>query len=200
MGTVMVILMMWRVFHQMEHSTFVDGVWTVAVLFPVWVCGAWMAGQWGSAALAVSRRKWIGAILLCIMSECLLVVLKVRQYPGWALHLVCWSSIPGLMLFLAGAHHARLSARAWAEPICRWLGQFSYPCYILHMQLLLLLDHVTDIYAREFVLRHPLLHTLLEFVVVVALLVVTGPWLERFFLRWRGGVLESLRVRTVVRV
>lgn len=186
------ILLSWKVLHKLEHSAFIEGVWIVAVLFPVWVCGAWMAANWGSPKLNVSRRTWKVSILLCLLAEGLLIYLKFKQYPVWAVHLAGLSSIPGLMLFLAGGHHARLSAKAWAEPVCRWLGQFSYPCYILHMQLLLLLDHVMDMYAGDIVHRHPLGHAVIEFTVVFAILVYTGPWLERLTMRWRSGLLTKL--------
>lgn len=187
------IITTWKVLHRLEHSAFFEGVWIVAVLFPVWVCGAWMGAHWGSARMAISRRTWISSILLCILAEGLLIVLKFKQYPVWAVHLAGWSSIPGLMLFLAGARYTRLSVRTWAEPVCRWLGQFSYPCYILHMQLLLLLDHVMDSYAADIVHQHPIWHAVIEFTVVLSLLVFVGPWLERLTMRWRAGLLTSLR-------
>jgi peptidoglycan/LPS O-acetylase OafA/YrhL len=187
------ILVLWKVFHLMEHRASVDGVWTILVLFPVWICGAWMAGNWASVRLAVSRRKWVAAIVLCFVSEGLLVVLKFKQYPGWAVHLAGWSSIPGLMLLLTGAEHVRLSARPWAEPVCRWLGQMSYPCYILHMQLLLLLVHFMDQAAPEIVHHYPIAHAAIEFSVVLAVLIFVGPRLERFFMAWRSRVLASTR-------
>lgn len=186
-----VIMTFWKGFHQLEHSTFVEGVWIVSVLFPVWVCGAWLASQWGSARLAISRRTWIASIVLCFLSEGLLVVLKFKQYPTWAVHLAGWSSIPGLMLFLLGGHYARLSAKAWAEPVCRWLGQFSYPCYILHMQLLLLLDHFVDLYQGDLAHQHPFQHAIFEFSVVLALLAFVGPWLERVVMRVRTKILAA---------
>ena len=117
---VAVILILWKVFHFMEHRASAEGVWAILVLFPVWVCGAWVAGNWTSARQSVTKRKWMAALVLCSVSEGLLVVLKFRQYPGWALHLAGWSSIPGLMLLLAGGQHLELSKRAWAEPVCRW--------------------------------------------------------------------------------
>lgn len=187
------IMVLWKVGHRLETSAFVEGAWTVAVLFPVWVCGAWLAANWGSDRLTISRRTWKMSILLCLLSEGLLIVLKFKEYPAWAVHMAGWSSIPGLMLFLAGARHARLASWAKARPVCAWLGQFSYPCYILHMQLLLLLDHWVDHYAGDWVHRHPLWHTVLEFGVVLLLLAWLGPQLERLTMRWRASFLGTTR-------
>jgi len=186
------VMLLWKVFHRLEHSAFVEGVWIVSVLFPVWVCGAWLAAHWQHPRLVISRHTWMFSILLCLLSECLLVVLKFKQFPNWAIHLAGWSSIPGLMLFLIGSHYTRLSAQAWAEPVCRWLGQFSYPCYILHMQLLLLIDHFVDAYLGETLHRYPILHMAVEFSLVFAILILTGPRLERLTLRWRSGLLNAI--------
>ncbi len=190
---VTVILILWKVFHFMEHRASAEGVWAILVLFPVWVCGAWVAGNWTSARQSVTKRKWMAALVLCSVSEGLLVVLKFKQYPGWAIHLAGWSSIPGLMLLLAGGQHLELSKRAWAEPVCRWLGQFSFPCYILHMQLLLLVDHFLDQIAPDIVHHYPIAHTAIEFSLVLGVLVLIGPRLERFFMAWRSRVLASTR-------
>ncbi|MBB5039576.1 acyltransferase family protein [Prosthecobacter dejongeii] len=187
------IMLIWKVGHRFESSTLVDGVWTAAVLFPVWVCGAWLGANWGSPTLAISRRTWLTSLLLCVLSEGLLVVLKFKEYPSWAVHMAGLSSIPGLMLFLAGAHYARLTTWEKAPAICRWLGQFSYPCYILHMQLLLLLDHFVDEYAEDYVHRHPIWHTVFEFAGVLILLVWLGPKLERTAMRWRSSFLKGTR-------
>ncbi|MCW0216770.1 MAG: acyltransferase [Prosthecobacter sp.] len=187
------IMTLWKRFHLMESSAFVEGVWIVAVLFPVWVCGAWLADHWKSSHFTITKRTWLWSIGLCILSEGLLIVLKFKQYPTWALHMAGLSSIPGLMLFLTGAPYTRLSARAWAEPVCRWLGQFSYPCYILHMQLLLLLDHVMDSYAGEWLHKHPLLQAFTQFVIVLGCLILVGPRLERITMHWRAGLLKRIR-------
>lgn len=188
-----VIMFSWKVLHRMEYSAMVQGVWIVSVLLPVWVCGAWLAGNWGHPKLNISRRVWIGSIFLCFLSEILLIVLKFKQYPIWAVHLAGLSSVPGLLLFLAGAHHTRLSERKWAPGVCRWLGQFSYPCYILHMQILLLINHLRNSYAAEIGRRHPIWQSLIEFGLVMVILVWLGPRLDRATMAWRTRVLSKIR-------
>ncbi len=194
------IMISWKVLHRLEESAFVEGVWILAVLFPVWVCGAWLADHLDGVRRAISRRTWIVSILLCFFSEGLLVVLKFKQYPAWAVHLAGLSSIPGLMLFLTGAGYLGLAAKPWTKPVCRWLGQFSYPCYILHMQLLLMVDHFLDFRAGGFVSAHPVWHALAEFTLVLGVLAVLGPRLERALLKWRAGLLLNVRRPVVLAV
>lgn len=196
--TASLIMFLWKGLHLLEHSAFVEGVWIVTILLPVWVCGAWLADHWGAARLAISRRTWIFSILLCCLSEALLIVLKYYQYPVWAVHLAAWSSIPGLMLFLLGSHYTRLSVRKWATPVCRWLGQFSYPCYILHMQLLLLLNHFVDLHWGEAVHQNPVLHALVEFTLVLGVLILIGPKLERWAMTWRHAFLQKIKPAAIV--
>ncbi len=178
------ILLLWKYFHRMEHSAFVDGVWTLSVLFPVWLCGAWLAGNWQMMQRRVGGYLWAISIVLCLVSEVLLAILKFKQYPGWAMHLAGWSSIPGLMLFLAGAKHLGLSGRSWAKPVCRWLGQISYPCYILHMPLILIMGHYLGRWVES-----PLWRMFWITLPLVTLMALCGPPLERHFMRWRQRIL-----------
>lgn len=186
------IFVTWRIFHRLEHSAAVDGLWTVAVLFPVWVCGAWLASRWHRVAPRITRPLWLGSIALCALAEVLLVVLKFHQFPGWMVHLASWASIPGLLIFLAGARHARLSRFARARPVCRWLGQFSYPCYVLHLQLLLILNHFLMPLLPKSITTQPLFDFLLLLLPMVTLLALTGPPLERYLMRWRSRVLTRV--------
>jgi peptidoglycan/LPS O-acetylase OafA/YrhL len=192
-ATLAVILFFWKGMHRFEHSAVVDGIWTLAVLFPVWVCGAWLAGNWPAVSAHITRRLWLGSIGLCILSECLLAEFKFTQYPGWMIHVTSWASVPGLLIFIAGARHARLSRFGRAEPVCRWLGQFSYPCYILHMQLLLILNHFLKPFLPELTGGNPMLGFVLLLVPLLGSLALIGPRLERALMRWRAGFLERNR-------
>lgn len=188
--TASLIMLAWKGFHKLEHSAFVEGVWILVVLLPVWVCGAWLAEQKKLGRLSITRRLWLASILMCLGAETLLVLMKYYQAPHWAVHLAGLSSIPGLMLFLAGAPHAKLSRYPRLHPVCRWLGQLSYPCYILHMQLLLLLDHFVDQWAGAGAHRLPFWHAMVEFAILFSLFAILGPLLERRCMRWRAGLLS----------
>ncbi len=188
------IFVMWKVFHRMEESCFVGGAWAVAVLYPVWAVGAWLAMNWDATRARVTRRLWLSSIFLCMASESLLAVMKYKGYPAWATHMAGWSSIPGLVLFVAGAHHLRLASRAWAKPVTRWLGQVSYPCYLLHLQLLFLLDYcvVSGLFSGP--TPRPVLRSLLLLAPVALVLAVVGPFLERRFMAWRARLIANTRV------
>ncbi|HYF36748.1 MAG TPA: acyltransferase [Prosthecobacter sp.] len=183
------ILLTWRVLHKMEHSAALDGLWTVMVLFPVWICGAWLANHWTTFAPRITRGLWIASLGLCALAELLLVILKFHQFPGWAVHAASWASIPGLLIFLAGARHARLSSYSWSRPVCRWLGQFSYPCYVLHLQALLIVNHYLMPVLPKSVSSHPLYNFPLLLAPVLTLLAFGGPPLERRLMRWRAQLL-----------
>lgn len=193
------ILVVWKLLHRFESSASVDGIFTLSVLFPIWLCGAWLSGHWSGAGARVTWRVWCVAILLCFVSEGLLVVMKFRQYPGWAVHLVSWSSIPGLMLFLAGGRHAQLSQRSWSRPVCRWLGQFSFPCYILHMQLLLILDHYLRPNLPRWIEHQPVFHFIALFIPTLMVLILVGPRLERTLMAWRARWLSGTRDPALVK-
>ena len=185
------ILVMWRVFHRMESSTLVDGIYIMSVLFPIWIAGAWAGGLWDS--LKVSRAQCFLGLLLCLLVVVLEWVLRFKSYPVWSRHLTSWGAIPGLIMVLGGAHHLRLSSVGAAVPVCRWLGQFSYPCYILHIPLLVLINYGLDEMLPTFAAEHSVLLTLLETALLVLLLAAIGPRLERFFMSWRASFLKAVR-------
>jgi peptidoglycan/LPS O-acetylase OafA/YrhL len=184
-----VIFVTWRVLHRLEHSTAVDGLWIVTALFPVWVAGAWLADHWQTVTQHVSRRLWLSSLPLCVLAEVLLVVLKFHQAPGWAIHMASWSSVPGLVIFLAGARHARLARFSWSGPVCGWLGRFSYPCYVLHLQLLFTLSYFLTPWLPESVAADPLKKMPLLLLPVLSLVALVGPRLEQWLMRWRAQVL-----------
>lgn len=188
------IFVLWKYFHKLETSCFVGGVWAVAVLYPVWAVGAWLAMNWEAVRAQVTRRLWMASILLCIVSEALLAVMKFKNFPGWAVHLAGWSSIPGLMIFLAGARHARIAAHAAWKPVARWLGQLSYPCYALHLQLLVLLDYFAFAGRSNAITRQPMLRAVLLLAPVLVFLALVGPFLERHFMVWRSRLVANTRV------
>jgi len=193
LGSAAVIGVCWKVLHRLEASTVMNGLWSVSILFPVWLCGAWLAGNWRRAAACITPRRWMWAVVLCLVSEIILAIVKHTEPPQSAIDLVGLTSIPGLVLLMAGARHARLAAYPRLKPLARWLGQFSYPCYVLHMPLLAALHHwlIPRLPAQG--TGSPLLVSLMLLLPVVAVLAVVGPWLERRAMNWRAAFLERLR-------
>ena len=184
-----IIAIAWQYSQRVNSSTAVDGLWTTMVLFPVWVAGAWLGANWRKTGLRVTRQLWIASLLLCLVAEVFLVVLKYRLYPGWALHMVSWISVPGLMVFFAGAHHPALSKQPAWKPVAEWLGRLSYPCYILHMQLLLILHHFTLLWLPKSITSHPLIYLPFLLLPLLALMVLIGPPMESRVMAWRSRML-----------
>ena len=187
------IFFVWHGMQMLQTSTVINGLWTICVLFPAWICGAWLGGNWENVSAIVTRRMWWAALMLCLAVMILEWVLRFKHYPGWARHFTSWGAAPGLLFALAGAKYVGLSTRVWAQPWCRWLGQISYPCYILHIPLLMLVNHAGDAALSRMTAEHPVLLTVLETLLVVLLLGIVGPPLERFFMNWRSNVLARPR-------
>lgn len=183
------ILWLWHGLRLMQHSTAMHGLWTVCVLAPAWLAGAWLGGEWGR--LSPSRRLWLAGLACCVLVMALEWVLRWRHYPAWDRHLTSWGAVPGLVILLAGAGHLRLSHIAAAATACRWLGRFSYPCYILHMPLLTLVNFTGDHCLPGLHQSHPALLTLAEIAATLALLALAGPGLESRTMAWRAHFLTT---------
>ncbi len=183
------IVIAWHFSQRLNSSTAMDGLWTTMVLLPVWVAGAWLGANWREVGLRVTRRLWATSLLLCLAAEVILIVLKYQLLPGWALHMVSWIAVPGLMLFFAGAHHLALSKRPAWKPVAEWLGRLSYPCYILHMQLLLILHHFTLQWLPKSITGRPLIYLPFLLLPLLALMLLLGPPMESRVMAWRSRML-----------
>lgn len=189
----LVIGIAWFVFHQFETSAAIKGLWSVCILYPLWLWGAWLAENWGTFSPRISRLLWLGSFPLCLMAELLLAWVRFNNGLHSITAFIGLTSVPGITLLLAGARHARLASLDWAQPLIRWLGQFSYPCYVLHMQMLIVVDRVLLPKLGGEIATHPLLRAMILLVPVFLLLALIGPWLERGIMAWRSHFLSRLR-------
>ena len=189
------IMSLWKVFHRFEHSALTRGLWTITVLFPLWAGGAWLGSAWKTVREKISLRFWLWSMLLCVLSGLFLVVLKFQDSPTWATDLAGLSSMPGLMIFIAGAHHAQLSSYGWTKRVSQWLGQFSYPCYVLHYQIMIMLDRIVLPKPNVGLASNPILRSLMLLVPVSLLLAIVGPWIERRTMAWRANFLARMQAR-----
>jgi peptidoglycan/LPS O-acetylase OafA/YrhL len=190
------IFILWEVYHTLEGRASVDGVWTLAVLFILWLAGAGLSISWDTLSAATTLRRWHAGMGIVLAAVGLLAVMRYQQYPSWTTHVAAWTAMPGMVLIIAGARHFRLnSAPEWAQSACRWLGLFSYPCYILHDQLLLLLDHYVEPLLPAYVLTQPILRAGLYIAIIVPPLMLAGPSMERYFMSWRARWLRGWSTR-----
>ena len=185
------ILGCWKIFHRMETSTAVEGVWTLAVLFPIWIAGAWLMSNWEEMRKRVSARVWLLFIPLCLASVAVLAVVRFKGDYSCGLNTASLTCIPGLMLLIAGGHHLRLSSCRWAGRVCGWLGRFSYPSYILHYQIMLLIDCFWLSHEEGAFAHRPLLRAFLLLVPTLFVTAIFGPMIESRIMAWRARLLAK---------
>lgn len=190
-AALLLILFLWKGLHRFETSALVNGLWTVAVLFPVWISGAWLGARWQEMRVHVTKRKWLAAIGLCVVVMVLEWILRYKDYPVWDRHFTAWGAAFGLVCVLAGAHHTQLSGHPKREAVCRWLGVFSYPCYILHIPVLLMVNAGGDALFADFSKKYPSLLTAVEILGVLLILAFIGPRVEKVTMNWRSKFLAS---------
>jgi peptidoglycan/LPS O-acetylase OafA/YrhL len=192
------VLVMWNVFHVMEGRAFVDGIWTLSALLILWLAGAGLAVGWGPLSAAVTMRRWLGGLAVFATSAILLFTLRYQQYPHWSTHLAAWVAMPGIVLIIAGARFSRFDQAApWVGVACRWLGLFSYPCYILHDQMLAITNYLMAPLLPEAWAAQPGVRVILYLVLVLPPLMLVGPALERRLMGWRSRVLCARKPKPV---
>lgn len=182
----------WRVSERLSSSAAMDGLWTTVILFPLWASGAWLGANWKSILQRMTKRLWIVSIFICVLAEILFVVFKYHVYPGWALNIPALVAAPGLLLFLGGSSQFKLSQKPSWKPICKWLGKFSYPCYILHMQLLLIFHHFLIEWLPTSLTSHPFIYALCLMLLLFFVLALIGPRMESQIMSWRSQILKRI--------
>lgn len=183
----------WFGLGRFENSAAVQGLWSVAILYPVWLCGAYLSLRWKPLSQRVTLPLWLLGFALCIPAELALAYVKYIDGPETLVHLTGLAAIPGIAIVVAGARHAGLGSRKHLHSIARWLGQLSYPCYALHMPILVLLNRQLLPHLGEPINTSPLLRALVQFLPTFLLLAATGPWLEQRFMAIRSKILSKLR-------
>lgn len=189
----LLIGVLWLGLHLFETSAAVHGLWSVSILFPLWLGGAWLADNWNSISAAIGRRLWWGSFLFCLVSEIILAWARYHDAPQSVVDFVSLISLPGIVLLLGGARHARLGSFPLAQPCIRRLGNFSYPCYVLHMPLQIMIVRLVIPRLPDGFTAHPLMHALTLLLPVLLVLAVVGPWLETSIMAWRSKVLSRIK-------
>ena len=147
----------WAQHHRIDERAFVDGLWALGALFPLWLCGAWLATN-----------------------------------PPWSVHMGSWVALPGIFLSIAGARHVGLGdASQSVKTTCQWLGRFSYPCYLLHFQLLHLLDEFGLPLLPNAWSAQPMVRFGVYLTVLLPILALIGPPLESALMAWRSRLLKK---------
>lgn len=190
--TLVAIAIAWHFSKRLNTSAALDGLWTTVILFPLWAGGGWLGANWKVVGERMTNRIWVASILICVAAEVLIVVFKFHVYPGWALNIPAWVAAPGLLLFIGGSSRFKLSQRPRLKPVCDWLGKFSYPCYILHMQLLLILHHFMFPLLPNSISGHPFIYVFCLFIPLLGFMAFFGPWIETRIMTWRSQILKKV--------
>lgn len=182
----------WAQHHRIDERAFVDGLWALGALFPLWLCGAWLATNWADFSATVSRRVWVGGLIVFGGAISFLFTLRFFQYPPWSVHMGSWVALPGIFLSIAGARHVGLGdAPQSVKTTCQWLGRFSYPCYLLHFQLLHLLDEFGLPLLPNAWSAQPMVRFGVYLTVLLPILALIGPPLESALMAWRSRLLKK---------
>lgn len=191
------IFILWEGFQLLEDRAVVDGIWTLAVLFVLWLAGAGLAISWSEISASTTERRWRAGMAIILTAVVLLAVIRYLRYPQWTTHMVAWLAMPGMVLLIAGGRHFRLHLKSVRiQSTCRWLGLFSYPCYILHQQMLSLVDHYMAPFLSVSVASQPLIRAVICIAIILPPLVLVGPFLEKVFMEWRKRFLSGVDQRT----
>ena len=190
-GIVAVVLMViWKRWMHGAEGTWVLPMALVAVQFPLWLGGAWLAGEWGR--LEPAAKRWmlpLGAfwILFGYASNAWALKLGASTTVMTALS---WLVTPGWLLTVLGG-------AAWNEwrrlaALARWCGLLSYPLYILHQ---VLLDLGVDWMRAWKLSMNPGPASVLLFLLVMLNMLLWGVRLEAACLGWRARFLARRRTR-----
>jgi peptidoglycan/LPS O-acetylase OafA/YrhL len=106
--------------------------------------------------------------------------------------LAAYASAPGFALLMAGGHWLRLGDSAAWFTRAAWLGTLSYPCYILHMPVLHLIEYGVMPHLPHAVRTQPVLHLMVLVLPTVLVVSTLGVALEQGIMRWRSRVLKKL--------
>jgi peptidoglycan/LPS O-acetylase OafA/YrhL len=194
-GLVAAIFFVWAIaqHHRIDERAFVDGLWALGALFPLWLCGAWLASNWDSFSVTVTRRIWLSGVAAFGTAMMFLFTLRYLQYPPWSVHMGAWAALPGIFLVIAGGRYAGLgNASERVAAACRWLGQFSYPCYLLHFQLMHLLEEYGLPLLPSAWVAQPMVRFGVYLAVLLPVLALIGPPIERAFMGWRTRLLKRI--------
>ena len=188
LAVVLSIVGIWKVFAGGAKDSPIIPFWTVPAGALMWLGGAWLAARWNqfSASPALPRLRRLTWVLVP-------AAYAVQSYVGhvypaaWIVWLDQYACVPAyllLILWLQGLPAPGEMVRR----VCRYLGELSYPLYILHSPVI----GMTYIFLGRFGL-HFGRWTNFTIVMAVSLLVtcLIGVPIETAIMRWRKGLLRA---------
>ena len=194
-GTALVIVAAWKIVAGGAATSWMVPFWTVLASAPLWFAGAGMAAcwnRWSSSRAAQRLRPLTWPLLLAAYA--LQGYVGFQNPKAWINVLHQYACVPAYLLLILWFQPLPAPGKA-TQAICRYLGELSYPLYLLHYPVIA----VTGAFLKHFGLcRNP--WSAFVVVVLASLLVsgLPGIALETAVMRWRKGLLRAHGLRNPV--
>ena len=188
LGVVLSIVAVWKVCAHGSTTSWMIPFWTVPAGAPMWLAGAWLAARWNqlSALPALPRwRHWVWLLIPAAYAlQSYVGYTNPKAWINWLHQYACIPAYLLLILWLQGLPAPSESVRR----ICRYLGELSYPLYLLHSPVIGLTGAIMGYFKLHFGTW-----TMVAIAVTVSLLAggLPGVALEAAIMRWRKGLLRA---------
>ena len=187
LGVVLSIVVVWKVFAGGAPTSWMIPLWTVPAGAPMWLAGAWLAARWNQLSASPALPRWRRLVWLLVPTAYALQSYvgyhNPKAWMNWLHQYACVPAYVLLILWLQGLPTPGKVLR-W---ICRYLGELSYPLYLLHLPVIGIMDALRKHFGWQF---GP--WTNFAIVVAASLLVagLPGVIMETAIMRWRKGLLR----------
>ena len=185
----LLIVAVWKLRFGGDKEHWLIPFWSISGLFFVWLGGAWLAIEWKTIQSWITPRLLNFGLLWVLVIYLAEGALAYYQARSWPYMVADYLAIPGFVMVIAGGHLWRLSSSPRWTALARWMGTFSYPCYLLHVVVFEMARATVKWLALPI---HPFLQALLALALTLTLIVTFGMGLERTVMSWRSGFLKRL--------
>ena len=187
------VVIVWKVKFGGDSAHWLVPVWCISALFVVWIVGAALAAGWQRIKPLMSARlAYVGVLWLVIIYG---AQAGMHYFSGRAFGymLAAYAAAPGFALLISCGHLVCLGDSVRWSAIASWMGALSYPCYILHMPLLNLMEYAVIRLLPEAWRTQLISHLLIILVPSVMIVSILGVAAERSLMAWRSRFLRALR-------
>lgn len=194
-GGALAIVAVWKVAAGGLATSWLVPFWSVLAAAPLWFAGAWMAARWNDWSVSAGAAR-----LRPLMWPLLLAAYALQAYVGyrnpkaWVNVLHQYACVPAYLLLILWFQPLPAPGKA-ARWVSRFLGELSYPLYLLHYPVIA----VTGACLKHYELcRSPWVAFAVVTLASVVVSGLPGIALENAVMRWRKGLLRAHGLRNPV--